>query len=252
MRQLKRNFESNGYVKIKNFCSKQKISKNIVNKFYLDLDKEIKKSEFKKLGGALIGNLNVDPGRYGPAIFNFLKKRGLKKIIKDITGKSLSSFDVIFGGNLCLPYGHNQHFHTDGGYNDKMILVSIATSDVDLKSGPTEIVKNSHKKNIKYWKFLIQKKKYKKLTLSFGDLLVRNHFLWHRGTKNLTKKNRFLIAFLLFDKSRGIKKQKVNSSIKIYDNFLANSIFGKLKEFSYVYFKLIFVIYKVILSIIRK
>ncbi len=252
MQKLKTSFENNGYIKINNFCSKQKTFKNIVNKFYIDLDKAIKETDFQKLGGALIGNLNVSPGRYGPEIFNYLKKKGLEKIIKDITGKSLSSYDVIFGGNLCLPNGHNQHFHTDGGYNDKMILVSIATSDVDAKSGPTEIITKSHKKNVKYWKFLIQKKRYKKLTLSFGDLLVRNHFLWHRGTKNLTKNNRFLIAFLLFDKSRGIKKQKFNSSIKIYNNFFTNSIFGKLKEFIYVYFKLIFVIYKVILSMVKK
>ena len=42
-----------------------------------------------------------------------------------------------------------------------MILINVATSDVDLNSGPTEIVLKSHQTNLKYWKFLIQKKKFK-------------------------------------------------------------------------------------------
>ena len=97
--------------------------------------------------------------------FRVLKKKGLNKIVKNITGKGLNSFDILFGGNLSLPFKFNQHFHTDGNFNDKMILINVATSDVDLNSGPTEIVLKSHKKNLKYWKFLIQKKKFQKLKL---------------------------------------------------------------------------------------
>ena len=252
MKFLKKKYQNDGFIKLRNFTSKDKKFQKISLNLNKELESAIKKTKLNKLGGYIIGNLNVYPGKYGFQILNILKKNGLNKIIKDITGKNLNSFDILFGGNLSLPYKFNQHFHTDGDFNDKMILINIATSDVSLNSGPTEIVLKSHQKNLKYWEFLFQKKKFKRLKLSFGDLLIRSHYLWHRGTINKSNKNRFLIAFLLFEKSRRMKQDQSKNSIKIYNNFFKNSLSGKLKEFIYVYLKLIFVIYKLIISLIRK
>ena len=74
----------------------------------------------------------------------------IKNLPFDFFRAKLEAYDILQGGNLALPFGHNQHFHTDGNFNDKMILVSVATSDVHFNSGPTEIVEKSHKKNLKY------------------------------------------------------------------------------------------------------
>ena len=89
------------------------------------------------------------------------------------------------------------------------------------------------------------------MKLSFGDLIIRSHYLWHRGTVNKSNKNRFLIAFLLFEKSRGIKQNQSRNSIKIYNNFFSNSLSGKLKELIYIYLKLIYVLYKLVLSFLK-
>ncbi len=159
MKFLKKKYQNDGYIKLKNFTSKDKKFKKISLSLNRELESAIKKTTINKLGGYIIGNLNVYPGKYGFQILNILKKNGLNKIIKDITGKNLNSFDILFGGNLSLPDKFNQHFHTDGDFNDKMILINIATSDVNLNSGPTEIVLKSHQKNLKYWEFLFQKKK---------------------------------------------------------------------------------------------
>ncbi len=252
MQILKKKYQDNGYVKIKNFVSKDKKLKKLSYDLNNDLERAVKRTKINNIGGSIIGNLNVYPGKYGLEIFKILKRKGLDKIIKEITGKNINSFDILFGGNLSIPFGHNQHFHTDGNFKDKMILVNVATSNVGLNSGPTEIVLKSHRNYLKYWQFLIKKKKYKKLTLSYGDLIIRNHFLWHRGTVNKSKKKRFLIAFLLFEKSRGIKQSRLNNSIKIYNNFFNNSLLGKSKEFIYVYLKYIFITYKIILSVFKK
>ena len=70
---------------------------------------------------------------------------------------NLKNFDIFYGGNLNLPKRHKQHFHTDGNYDDKMIIVTIATSDVKAISGPTEIVLKSHTKKYSYLNFLQMK-----------------------------------------------------------------------------------------------
>ena len=252
MKKIKKIYQENGYIRLRNFISEDKKFIKASDILNYDLLKCINKTKIDTIGGYLIGNLNVYPGKHGIKILQLLKKKGLNKIIKEISGKKLEAYDILQGGNLALPFGHNQHFHTDGNFNDKMILVSVATSDVHFNSGPTEIVEKSHKKNLKYYKFLLQKKKIKKLILSFGDLVIREHCLWHRGTINRSNKNRFLITFLLFNKSRRIKKNKFQNSIRIYNNFFNNSFSGRCKEFIYIYFKFLFVSYKIILSLLKK
>jgi hypothetical protein len=124
----------------------------------------------------------------------------------------------------------------DGRFKDKMLLASIATSNVDEISGPTEIVLNYHQKNIPYWKFLLLPKKKMKLKLKLGDLMIRKHCLWHRGTINRSKNSRFVIAFLIFEKT--VKNEyslyEDSDEIKIYNNFFGNSLLERLKEFLHI------------------
>ena len=45
-----------------------------------------------------------------------------------------------------------------------------------------------------------------------GQILIRKHNLWHRGTKNLSNKNRLLLSFIMTPKSRKtkLKTSRVN------------------------------------------
>ena len=110
------------------------------------------------------------------------------------------------------------------------------------------IVLNSHKKKLPYWKFLFKKKKTKRILLSKGDLIIRKHNIWHRGTTNMSNKKRFLIAFLFFDKKRNMKSNMHSNTVKIYNNFFGNSLLERCKEILYVHFKLIYIFYKAVLS----
>ena len=47
---------------------------------------------------------------------------------------------------------------------------------------------------------LLFKKAKKKLTMKKGQILIRKHNLWHRGTKNLSNKNRLLLSFIMTPK----------------------------------------------------
>ena len=89
--------------------------------------------------------------------------------------------------------------------------------------------------------------------MSVGDLIIRKHCIWYRGTTNNTNNPRFIIAFLIFDKLRKIPPSPHynNDGIVNYNNFFGNSFLERIKEFIYVKFKYIFGLYKIFYSIIK-
>ena len=64
---------------------------------------------------------------------------------------------ISFYHSYNFPNKGDQHFHTDGKYEERMYLMSVATEDITESSGPTEVVLNSHNKT-PYWKFLFKNK----------------------------------------------------------------------------------------------
>jgi hypothetical protein len=249
MLNLKKEFENNGYIIIKNFISSNNFIE-ISNKLNKDIESTLTHIKLKKFGGYQIGNINVNPGKYGRIIWNILIKNKLDNLVEKILDKKIKDYFIQPAGNLSLPKKGNQNFHTDGKFNSSMYLISVATSNIDENCGPTEIVKNSHTKNIPYWKFLLNKKKIEKILLKEGDLIIRKHSLWHRGTKNNSNNYRFLLTYLLFDKGKTLNCDQFNNDehIKLYDNFFSGTIQGRLKEFIYVKLNFIFIIYKFIRS----
>lgn len=245
-------FETNGYLIKKNFLNSQDFL-DTANELNNEIFNTIKNINLNNIGGSRIGNLNVFPGKFGKVILEYLKQNGLNNLIFNLLGKDINNFNISIGGNLCIPFGYNQHFHTDGEYNDDMIVINVATSEVKNESGPTEIIPKSHNKKLSYWQFLFSKKNIVKATLSTGDILIRKHNLWHRGTINTSGKPRFIIAFMLFDKKRKIISSNAenNSNIIISNNFFKNNRKEKLKEYIYCKFKFFYIFYKAVYSFFK-
>mgnify|MGYP006077493425 CR=1 len=226
------------------------------NKFKKELD-QIPLTELKKLGGYNAGNLNIDPGIIGNQLYKIIKDIKFEEFFYKIVGEKIDNYQITTGGNLNLPDSSFQDFHTDGFWAPRMFILNIATSKIDLNNGPMEVYEKSHQSFLPYWKFFFKKfsMKKKKILLNFGEILFREHRLWHRGTKNTTKKNRELlgIMFIRTDKNLIKDNQPISSNEKIliYANMFDETFKGKLKEFIYIYTKFIFQIYKMILSIIR-
>ncbi len=245
---LRESFYKDGYLIIPNFIKNESFFK-LSDELNLQIKKKIYNTDLTKIGGYKIGNLGLDAGQYASEIWELLLKQDIEKLILEILEKSLSEFTVRVSGNICFPNKGDQHFHTDGKYEERMYLMSVATEDITESSGPTEVVLNSHNKT-PYWKFLFKNKVKKKIILSKGDLIIRKHSTWHRGTKNLSDKPRFLIAFLLFPKDSKIKSNfNQNTEIEIFNNFFSSSSLGRFKELIYIKFKPIFLFYKLFRSI---
>ena len=86
-----------------------------------------------------------------------------------------------------------------------MYILNIATSKIDYRNGPMEVYEKSHKSFIPYWKFIFKKfsMKKKKLFLNVGEIVFREHRLWHRGTKNISKNRKIIqIQFSIPDKNK--------------------------------------------------
>ena len=250
MKNLSSKFSNEGFLIFNNFLKSKEFKKTCIE-INQNLESIINKINLKKIGGFLIGNLNVYPGRYAKKILDMLARENFYEIIENITKKKREQLVIRAGGNLVLPGKGEQHFHTDGNFNQNMYLAIIATSDVTNENAPTEIVLDYHNKDIPYWKFLLKYKNKKKILLKQGDLLIRKHCLWHRGTINKSNKPRLQIAFLIFDK----KKNNFHSNIEggndiiIQNNFFGNSFYENFKEILYTRFKFIFALYKILKSL---
>ena len=71
-----------------------------------------------------------------------------------IIDNKIDNYSINYGGNLTLAKKGLQHFHMDGDIKKEMYLVSIATEDINLMNGPTEICAGSHKKSLSFLCYL--------------------------------------------------------------------------------------------------
>lgn len=245
---IKKKFNNNGFIILDTTLNLNPNFNNIVIKIYKDINFLLSNNDYRKYGGFIMGNFGINQGPLGKKLFSLIFKKKFLSLLEKLTNKKLNNFCVNYGGNLTLPNKGLQHFHIDGDFKKEMYLVSIATEDIDLMNGPTEVCVGSHNKNMNYWKFFLRKKNKKKLTISKGQILIRKHNLWHRGTTNFTDKYRLLLSFILIPVARKHQRVKISKKIEILPNFFKSNFTGRLQEFFYVHFRYIHIFLKFIYS----
>lgn len=241
-------FNQNGYVLLNTNLNKNKLFNDLIIKIENSLSYEIKKPYVKTLGGYIMGNFGINQGPFASKLFSLVFNKEFQSYFEKITKKKLISFDINFGGNLVLPNKGKQIFHTDGKFDQEMYLVSIATEDITYENGPTEICIGSHLKPMTFDEFFFTKKNKKKITMKKGQILIRKHNLWHRGTKNYTKKTRLLLSFVMMPKIRDVQLEPISKEFKILPNFFKENLSGRLHELIYAKLSYLVIIIKLILS----
>lgn len=249
----KKDYNNNGYIVLDTNLIDNSNFNNLVNQINDCLKTELKKNNYlKKMGGSIMGNLNINQGPFASKLYSLVFQEQFINIFEDLTKTKLELFDINHCGNLALPKKGKQLFHIDGNYKKKMYLITIVTENIDLKNGPTEVCVGSHKKQMSYWEFFFSKKTKKKLILNKGQIVIRKHNLWHRGTENKSDTPRLLLSFSLTPKESNIKPQKLSSHIEILPNFFKSSFIGRLHEYFYANFGYVIIILKLIKSIIKR
>ena len=253
MNQILQNYEENGFVVLKNFISNNQFD-IICEKLNKNIEIELNKIDKKKLAGSLMGNLSMQPGNHTKEIFDLLIENNINRIIETLSKNKISDFDVYVSGNINFQFKYNQHFHTDGNFENNYLIVNIATENITELNGPLEISPGTHKQELPYWKFLLKKKEKEKVLLSKGDILIRNSAAWHRGTINISKKPRFLLGYILKNKKEKIPKFDFdkNSKFKIGQNIFDRSIIGKIEENLYTRFSYLYLVIRLIKSFFKK
>ena len=155
---IKKNFKDDGFIILDTTLNLNPNFKNIVTKIYKDINLLFSMKDYKKYGGYTMGNFGINQGPLGKKLFSLIFQKKLVSLLEKLTNKKIDNFCVNYGGNLTLPNKGLQHFHMDGDFKKEMYLVSIATEDINLMNGPTEICVGSHNKDMTYWKFLLSKK----------------------------------------------------------------------------------------------
>jgi hypothetical protein len=248
----KSTFDKNGYVLLDTSLSNNSYFNNLINEIETSVLEEVKDPSIKKLGGYIMGNFGINQGPFGSKFYSLVFQDEFISYFENLTLKKLNLFDINYGGNLTLPKKGIQLFHTDGTHLQEMYLISIATEDITLENGPTEVCVGSHLKPMTYDEFFFSKKNKKKLTMEKGQILIRKHSLWHRGTKNFSNKPRLLLSFVMIPKTRKIKLEPLSDKLKILANFFRNDFIGRIHE--HIYTKVGFLIFfsKLFLSISKK
>ena len=240
------NFEKDGFIILKNFIKDEdfdflcgKLKKDVLHEF----------NKIDKTGGSLMGNLNISPGIYSKKIFEKINTEEFKKIIKYISKKNFSSFDIISGGNLNFQYQYNQHFHTDSRFDNSFLIVNVVTEDIFETNGPLEVLPGTQKEKLPYWKIIFRKSL--KILAKKGDLIIRTSNLWHRGTKNISRNPRLLLAYTFKERigENGKLKFEENKDLKILNNLFKSNMRGILKENFYTRFSYLYKSFRLLRSI---
>ena len=245
-------FDKNGYVLLDTNLSDNPSFNNLINEIESSLSEEIRYSNIEKLGGYIMGNFGINQGPFGSKLHSLVFMEKFVSYFENLTSKKIDLFDINFGGNVTLPKKGAQIFHTDGNYQQEMYLISIATEDITLANGPTEVCVGSHLRSMSFDEFFFSKKDKKKLTMKKGQILIRKHNLWHRGTKNFSNKQRLLLSFIMIPKMRKIELQPYSDNLKILPNFFKNNIIGRIHETIYVEFSFLIIFTKLLTSFSKK
>ena len=247
-------FIEKGYLKKKIFIN-NKSYMQIAFDFKNELDSALKNQKLTELGGYKSGNLNIDTGLFEKKFIEILLNSNFSNFFNYITNDNLENYEIRVGGNLNFYGSKTQLFHMDGGWDPRMLIVSIATSEITTENGPIELLEKSHKSKVSYWRFLSKFFSYKKkkITLEIGEVLIREHRLWHRGTKNNSARAREMIGIMLLKKDkRRPDNRNFSKNVSLFSNMFETTFKGKVKEFVFLNLKIFLVLYKIILSIKSK
>ena len=247
---LKQTFGEDGYVIFRNVVSPKQLSH--LGARILDEFERTKQSGRLFSGGGLIsGHLNCFPGEESRFAYQALLEHGVVDFIKAVFPKAVRPPNV--GCNFNLPNSVAQHYHADRNFTDHFIIANVAVVDTDLMNGAIDLVRGTHKKFYKFWRFALERphRHSKRLPLRQGDVLVRSSNVWHRGMPNRTAVARPMLAFTWEDGgSVHDDPFKVeDGKIVFRQNWYRPSALGRLRERTFVAAPITYSAYRFVASL---
>lgn len=186
-----------------------------------------------RIGGTLHGHLNCFPGEQTKAFADKVESLGIKQIMEEAVGESLTLISA--GCNINMPGSHAQNFHIDGEFNDPWIVVNATLVDTDVRNGATEIVPGTHASQLLYWEFMLKgfwRKRVRRDSV-VGDIVIRPTTLWHRGMPNRSDSIRPMIGLVYAPSRKHLKAEdftQYGGKVTFIPNRYDSSLKGRVGE----------------------
>ncbi|HEX6240028.1 MAG TPA: phytanoyl-CoA dioxygenase family protein [Polyangiales bacterium] len=186
--------------------------------------------ELFSAGGTISGHLNCFPGAGARFVFEQVRDFGVLSVVRRLSDQAVRMPNV--GCNLNLPGSHAQNLHVDGYAATPFMVVNIAAVDTTLINGAMEACPGSHRRDHKYWEFVLARYPSVRLPLAVGDVVIRVSTLWHRGMPNRSDSARPMLALSWEDGGSTLDDPYTAhaGAIRFFPNRYGTNLAGELKE----------------------
>jgi hypothetical protein len=251
--RLKRSFDEDGYVLIKDVVSKARLT-TLQGRLLEEFERSKSSGALFSGGGLMTGHLNCFPGEESRFVYETLRERGIVDLIRSIFPKATGEPNV--GLNFNLPNSVAQHYHADRPFTQDFMICNIAVVDTVIANGAIDVVPGTHKKWYPFWRFAVERpyRYNKRLPMTQGDVLLRTSNLWHRGMPNLTATARPMMALTWEDGGSTAKDPFAveGGKITFRPNWYRPNALGRLRERTFIAAPITYSTYRFVRSLVGR
>jgi hypothetical protein len=192
-------------------------------------DNLVANGELFRSGGTISGHINCHPGAESKFVLDIMREKGLLEVIRLNDPKAVDRVRVTMNYNM--PNSHNQHYHSDGLFISKFLVINIALCDITPENGPMDVIPGSHDEFHKFWEYSKEQmyRQAKPVTMKKGDVLLRFSTMWHRGTKNKSGDVRPMMS-LTFGEDSAPDGDAFDSEIIFFPNWYGTTRADEVRE----------------------
>lgn len=227
--ELEQRFSADGYLVVSNVVPADKLAQ-LYDAILREYERKKAAGQLFSGGGTISGHLNCFPGEQSRFVYQALCDAGIVDLIGKLSPAAVRLPNV--GCNLNLAGSCAQNMHIDGYAAEPFMIANVAVVDTDLVNGAIEISPGSHRRDYKYWEFVLARHQALRVQMKAGDVLLRTSTLWHRGMPNRSSSMRPMLGFSWEDGGSRLEDPYSihDGQIAILTNRYAPNFSGRLKE----------------------
>jgi hypothetical protein len=223
--------ERDGYVVVPGVIPPEELSRvdDLVARVHAGYDRLVADGELFRAGGTISGHINCHTGADSKFVHDIVRDQGLLEVIRLNDPEAVDQVRVTMNYNL--PHSHNQHFHSDGLFVEKFMIINVAVVDITAANGPMDVIPGSHLEFHKFWQYA-RDRMYRRavpVCMSKGDVMIRFSTMWHRGTKNRSDQVRPMMS-LTFGEDSAPTSDAFDSAIVFEPNWYGTSRKDEIRE----------------------
>jgi len=217
-----------GYVVVKGVVPKGELDE-LASRLHAVYQQAKTSNDLFRGGGTFSGHLNCFPGEHSRFVYDAVADRGIVDVARAFDAAKADTVRVTMNYNL--PHSHNQHFHSDGLFVERFMIINVAVVDITSENGPMDVIPGSQREFHKFWQYAWDRmyRRAVPVCMNKGDVMIRFSTMWHRGTKNRTDQVRPMMS-LTFGEDSAPRSDAFESEIVFEPNWYGTSRKDEIRE----------------------